>query len=62
MSATGLENYFVFVADVIFFGEMAERSIVAVSKTVVRVSVPRVRIPLSPPRFYLIKLEKYSSW
>ena len=30
-------------------GEMAERSKAAVSKIAVRATVPRVRIPLSPP-------------
>ncbi len=33
----------------ILAGRMTEWSIVTVSKTVVRVSVPRVRIPLLPP-------------
>ena len=32
-------------------GEMAEWLNVAVSKTVVRANVPRVRIPLSPPNY-----------
>ena len=32
-------------------GEMAERSKAAVSKIAVRATVPRVRIPLSPPFF-----------
>ena len=32
-----------------FHGEVTEWLNVAVSKTVVRESVPRVRIPLSPP-------------
>ena len=34
------------------YGEVAERSIVAVSKTVVRETVPRVRIPPSPQFVY----------
>jgi hypothetical protein len=38
-------------------GEVAERSIVAVSKTVVRATVPRVRIPPSPLIVYQIYLE-----
>ena len=42
-----------------FHGEVTEWLNVAVSKTVVRESVPRVRIPLSPPvekmiKYYLI--------
>ena len=42
-----------------FHGEVTEWLNVAVSKTVVRESVPRVRIPLSPPiknmiRYYLV--------
>ena len=48
-----------------FHGEVTEWLNVAVSKTVVRESVPRVRIPLSPPvyltlsffEFVLYKLE-----
>jgi hypothetical protein len=32
-------------------GEMPEWSIGAVSKTVVPLQVPRVRIPVSPPKF-----------
>ena len=39
------------------YGEVAERSIVAVSKTVVRETVPRVRIPPSPQIVYLILLK-----
>jgi hypothetical protein len=35
-------------------GEMAEWSIAAVLKTVVRVTGPGVRIPLSPPKLKLI--------
>ena len=38
-----------------FHGEVAEWLNVAVSKTVVRESVPRVRIPLSPPVKNVIK-------
>ena len=38
-----------------FHGEVTEWLNVAVSKTVVRESVPRVRIPLSPPVKNLIK-------
>ena len=36
----------------VFYGEMPEWSIGAVSKTVERASVPRVRIPVSPPFFH----------
>ena len=35
-------------------GEVAEWLNVAVSKTVVRANVPRVRIPLSPPYYCLL--------
>ena len=48
-----------------FHGEVTEWLNVAVSKTVVRESVPRVRIPLSPPiknmiRYYLVLGKKMS--
>jgi hypothetical protein len=35
------------------YGEMAERSNAAVLKTVVRVTGPGVRIPLSPHHFFI---------
>ena len=38
-------------------GEMAERSKAAVSKIAVRATVPRVRIPLSPPFFLPFSLK-----
>ena len=44
----GIFNFYATFELLISIGEMPERLNGAVSKTVVRVTVPRVRIPLSP--------------